>query len=441
MKSIGTLILCLFISVAASAQEFDKAKLDQYFDALEANNKFMGSVALAKDGKIIYARSLGFADVENNIRAGENTKYRIGSITKTFTATLVMKAVERNKLKLEQTLDKFFPDIPNAGKITITHLLSHRSGIHNFTDDADYQTWNTEPRTRAQLVDLITARGSDFEPGSKTAYSNSNYVLLTFILEDVLGKPYATLLRDHITKPVGLTHTAFGGKINPTNGEAKSYGFQGSWLAAPETDMSIPLGAGAIISTPSDLVRFSEALFNGKILTKKSVETMTTPAGQMGLGLFAIPFYDMKGYGHTGGIDGFGSVFAHFPDGNVSFALTSNGTAMVTNDISIAILSAAYNKPYDIPSFTTVTLNAETLDQYPGTYTSTQLPLKITVTRKDNGLMAQATGQSAFPLEATAEHTFKFDQAGIVMEFNPAENTMVLKQGGGQFLFKRGGGR
>ncbi|MHC1780223.1 MAG: serine hydrolase domain-containing protein [Bacteroidales bacterium] len=417
------------------AQEFDKARLDKYFDVLEANNKFMGSVALSKNGEIIYSRTIGFADVENQIKAGVDSKFRIGSISKTFTSVLVMKAVEEKRIDLEQTINKYFPAIKNSEKIKIGHLLYHRSGIHNFTNDREYLTWNTVAKTEKEMVEIIAKGGSDFEPDSKADYSNSNFVLLTFILEKAFKKSYSEILTKYITKPLELKNTYLGAKINSAEKESLSYRFTGKWELMPETDISIPLGAGGIVSTPSDLVKFSDALFGGRLIKPESLERMKTVIEKFGIGLVKIPFFDKIGYGHTGGIDGFTSVFSHFQDGNISYALTSNGTNFNNNLISLSVLSAIFNKPYEIPEFKNINLTSEELDRYTGVYSSAQIPLKITVTKSNLSLMAQATGQPAFPLEATGKDIFKFEQAGVIMEFNPTEKKMVLKQGGGQFLF------
>jgi len=436
-QTIFTTLLIAIFSLSACAQNIDTAKLDTYFKALETNNKFMGSVAVSKGGAIIYSKAVGFADVETGMKANENTKYRIGSISKTFTSVLVFKAVEEKKLALNQTIDKYFPTIKNADKITVKHLLSHRSGIHNFTDDDGYLTWNTQPKTEKEMIQIITKGGSDFEPDAKAAYSNSNFVLLTYILQKCFNKPFNKLLAQHITQPAGLTNTYLGGKINTNKNESKSYRFTEGWKTESETDISIPLGAGGVVSTPGDLVKFSEALFNGKLLKPESVEMMKTIKDHYGSGLFQIPFYNNIGYGHTGGIDGFSSVFSHFADGNISYALTSNGTDVNNNDISIAVLSAVFGKPYNIPNFSTIELTSKDLDKYLGVYSSQQVPMKITLSKNDKTLSAQATGQSPFPLEATAADKFKFDQAGIELEFNPTEKTMVLKQGGGKFTFTK----
>lgn len=438
MKKLILPVIILAVSALQGlAQNFDKAKLDAYFDKLEQNDRFMGSVAVSQNGEIIYTRSVGYADVENKLKANENSKYRIGSISKTFTTVLVMKAVEEKKLELNQTINKFFPAIKNAEKITVANLLYHRSGIHSFTDDKEYLNWNTQSKTEKELLDIIIKGGSDFETDSKSAYSNSNFVLLTFIVEKSFGKPYKVLVDELIAKPAGLKNTALGGKIDTGKNECKSYKYLGQWNVEPETDISVPLGAGGIVSTPSDLVKFSDALFGGKLVSKESLEKMQTINGQYGMGMFKIPFYDKTGFGHTGGIDGFASVFGHFADGNISYALTSNGTNFNNNNISIAVLSAVFGKDYEIPEFKAVKVDAETLEKYVGVYASAQIPLKITITRNNETIVAQATGQSAFPLEATAANTFKFEQAGVVLEFNAADNSMVLKQGGGVFNYKK----
>lgn len=397
----------------------------------------MGSVAVSKNGKLIYTHSIGYADIKNKIKATKNTKYRIGSISKTFTAVLILKAVDKGKLQLNQTLYKFFPTIPNAKKITINQLLHHRSGIHNFTADKDYLTWNTEHKTQKQMVNIIAKGGSDFVPGSKYEYSNSNYVLLTYILEEVFDKQYGKLLQQYITRPLGLKNTYLGNKINTNEQESQSYKFMGSWKLQPETDISIPLGAGGIVSTPIDLIKFSNALFSGKLLKPEQLTLMKTMKDGYGMALFEVPFYDNIGYGHTGGIDGFTSVFAHFKNGDISYALTSNGTNYDNNNISIAVLSAAYDKPYELPEFAHYNVTSEELDRYLGVYSSTQIALKITITKENNTLIAQGTGQPSFSLEPIGKNKFEFSRAGVVLIFNPEENSMLLKQGGGEIKFTK----
>ena len=321
--------------------------------------------------------------------------------------------------------------------ITVKHLLSHRSGIHNFTEDKDYLTWNTQPKTEDEMVAVIVKGGSEFKPDSKAKYSNSNFVLLTYILEKSFAKSYSDLLQEIIVKPIGLTNTYVFSKINTNNNECKSYSFENTWKEESETDFTVPLGAGAITSTPSDLTKFADALFNGKFLTNESLEIMKTIKDGYGIGLFQFPFNKNIGFGHTGGIDGFSSVYSHFPNDKISYALTSNGSNFNNNEISLAVLCAVFDIPYEIPTFTNFSITSEELDKYLGVYASKQIGLKIKITKEGNSLIAQGTGQPAFPIQATEKDKFKFDQIGAKFEFNPLDNTMILFQGGQQFNFTK----
>ena len=201
------------------------------------------------------------------------------------------------------------------------------------------------------------------------------------------SKSYTDLLQTYIAKPIGLKNTYVFGKIDTENNECKSYQFLEAWNLEPETDYTVPLGAGAIVSTPIELTRFADALFSGKLLKPKSLEIMKTIKDGYGLGLFQIPFYQSISYGHTGAIDGFSGFYSYFPDSKLSYALTSNGTNYDNNAISIVVLSAMNDKPYEIPVFTNYNVTSEDLDKYLGVYASEQIALKITVTKDGNTLI------------------------------------------------------
>ncbi|MBG6061801.1 CubicO group peptidase (beta-lactamase class C family) [Flavobacterium sp. CG_9.1] len=438
MKNKIAITLFLGFLVGTSyAQKMNVAKLDSLFQILEAKDKFMGSIAVSQNGTLLYSKSIGMDDIESNKKSGALSKYRVGSISKMFTSALVFKAIEEKKLMLTQTIETFFPTIENANKITIGYLLNHRSGIQNFTNSPEYLTYNTQPKTENEMVEIITKGKSIFEPNSKADYSNSNYVLLSYILEKTYKKPFRTILNDKIVKPLGLKNTYIGGKINILNNETNSYSFSEKWIKEPETDMSIPMGAGAVVSNPQDLTLFIEKLFANAIISESSLKQMTTLQDNYGMGIFQYPFYEKKSFGHTGGIDEFRSTLSYFPEDKIAVALTSNGRTYENNDIMIAALSAYFNKPFTIPNFKTVTLKSEDLDPYLGEYSDAGFPMKITITKEDNKLFAQATGQAAFPLEAIEKDNFEFKMAGIKLEFKPNEKQMILKQGGGKFTLTK----
>jgi len=436
-KKIKLTLLFGLLFSTSFAQTLNTVKLDSLFQILETKDKFMGSIAVSENGKLLYTKSIGKDDLETNKLSTISTKYRIGSISKMFTSCLIFKAVEDKKLNLDQTIEKYFPTIENANKISIGNLLNHRSGIHNFTNDENYMSYNTEPKSEKQMIEITANGKSDFEPNSKAEYSNSNYVLLSYILEKTYKKTFQELLTSKIIKPLGLKNTYFGSKTNIQNNECYSYSFEEKWQKENETDMSIPMGAGAIVSNPTDLVVFIENLFSYKIINQKSLEQMKTLKDNFGMGIFLVPFYEKQGFGHTGGIDGFGSVLSYFPDDKLAIALTSNGRIYENNNIMIAALSSYYNKPFEIPTFKSIELKSEDLDKYLGEYSKENFPLKINVTKEGNKLFAQATGQSAFPLEAIEKDIFEFSTANIKMEFNPKDNQMTIIQGGRKTLMTK----
>ena len=436
-KNLLTTLIFGFIYSFCFAQTPNRASLDSFFQSLDTNNRFTGSIAISKNDTIIYTKNIGKADVSANKNATDETKYRIGSISKMFTSSLIFKAIEEKKIILNQTIDKYFPGIFNAKKITIGNLLNHRSGIHNFTNDSIYSTYFTKPKSESELTSIILNNKSDFEPGSKAEYSNSNYVLLSFILERIYKKTYSTLLMEKIVIPLQLKNTHVGNKINTVENEAHSYSYTDKWNVEPETDMSIPMGAGAIISTPTDLIKFITKLFQGKIISFASLEQMKTLQDNYGMGMFQVPFYKKIGYGHTGGIDAFQSVLYYFQIDKVAIAITGNGQSYSNNDIVIAGLSWCFNMPFTIPDFKNSTFKPEDLSLYLGEYASADIPLKIIITAKNTILYAQATGQSTFALNATEKDKFEFKQAGIVVEFNTNKKQMILKQGGGRYTFTK----
>lgn len=441
MKILSLIFLLFALSFSAFSQTFDKAKLDQFFDALSANNKGMGSMAISKDGKILYTRAVGISHIGDKgyVSADAKTKYRIGSITKMFTATLIFQLVEEGKLKLDDTLDKFFSEIPNAKKITVAQMLNHHTGIHSFTDDAQhYLSYSRRPQTHEQILAIIAKTTPDFEPGAKAAYSNSNYVLLGYIVEKLTKKSYKDALNERIAAKINLTDTYYGGKINGANNESLSFDFiDGAWKVLGETDMSVPGGAGAIVSTPTDLTKFITALFAGKLVSQKSLEQMKTMTDGYGSGILQFPYDDKKLYGHTGGIDGFNSMLVYLPEEKLSVAYISNGTVYSTNNILLAAFAVYYNKPFTVPSFKPVEYSAEELEKFAGVYASPAIPIKITIIAKDKKLYGQATGQPEFPLEAAEKNKFKFDPAKIIVEFDTEKSTMTLNQGGQEFVFTK----
>jgi D-alanyl-D-alanine carboxypeptidase len=430
-------VLTLVLVTAGYPQTLDKAKLDQLFDRLLEKNKGMGSLALARDGSILYTRSFGYSQINGTEKKPltATTKYRIGSITKTFTAVMIFQLIEEGKLKLSDTLDRFFPQIPNAAGITIGQILAHRSGIHNLEPDG---SWGKQPRTKDEVVARIAQGQPDFEPDSRHLYSNAGYVLLGYIVEKVGGKPYPEALKERITSKIGLKDTYLGvGNTDPGKNEALSYRYIGGWKEAVELDFSIPGGAGSILSTPADMTKFIQALFDRKLVSQNSLKQMTTIRDGEGMGMEPFTFAGKTLYGHTGGSASSGAWLAYFPEEKLALAYTTNAKIYEVRNIVSGVFDIYWNRPFQIPALDAVAVSPDVLDRYVGVYTIPGTPAKMTVTRNGATLYIQAGAEaSGVPLEATAEDKFKIDP-GVVFEFDAANGQMTIKRANGERVFTK----
>jgi CubicO group peptidase (beta-lactamase class C family) len=437
IKILFATVLILALGAAGYAQALDKAKLDQFFDRLAEKNKAMGSLTIAKDGKVVYIRAIGYAQIDGTTKKPltATSRFKIASIGKLYTAAIIMQLVEERKLKLTDTLDKFFPQIPNAPKITIVQMLSHRSGIPNVRREQNAQrNIHTLPMTKEEHLALIAKATPDFEPDTKQSYSNSGYFLLNLILEKITGKSYAEALQARITSKIGLKDTyTTTENIDVNKNESLTYiHFGGDWQQAPETHPSIAYGAGQIVSTPNDLAKFILALFDGKIVSKESLNQMTTIRDGEGLGIVPFTYAGKTFYGGTGGGDNYGSWLVYQPEEKLAVAYTTNAKIYPVANIVSGVIDIYYNRPFTIPALESIAVSPEVLDKYVGVYSSPDAPMKWTITRDGGTLFFQPPGaQSRVPLEATAPDKFQIEGAAV-FEFDAAKNQMTIKRRGGQ---------
>lgn len=455
MKKIILLLALTFSSILFSQDRFEK--IDQYLKYLYNNNKFMGSLCIREGENVVFSKAYGFADVDQKIAADRLTKYKIGSISKTFTAVMILQLIEEKKLRPETKLTRFFPKVANAESISVYDLLHQRTGIPDYVNqDSITNAEMNSADIKKALYDKIAKYDSHFAPGSQFEYSNSNYFLLGGIIEKVTQKSFAENLEERIVKKAGLgkteekTEMSDKGAVkkksfvpttyytsettNIKNKESYSYAFNGEqWERFPEWNNDVAFASGGIIATPADLTRFISALFERKLINSKSLEMMTEMKDGYGMALFQFPFGDRKFFGHNGKIENFNSTMGYNPDEKLSVSLIENGSNYSLNDIMIGVLSMYYKLPFPFPSFEKI--SDDMIAQYSGTYASTQIPLKLTVFGKNGELMAQGTGQSAFPLTMQSEKTFIFASAGIEIDFE--EKGLILKQGGMKFDFTK----
>ena len=431
-KSIVAALLTLVFLASGSAQSLDKAKLDQFLDRLADKHKGMGGLTLMKDGNVVYSHSFGYSYVNgtDNKLATAATKYRIASITKVYTATMIFQLVEEGRLKLTDTLDKFIPQIPNASKITIAHILAHRSGIHDMEQDG---SWGHQLRTKDEIIARIAQGKPDFEPGTQNKYSNAGYHLLGCIVEQVDAKPYAEALKARIASKIGLkdTYSVASGTADPNRNESRSYQYFGSWRDATELDFSVVAGAGSIVATTADLATFIKALFDGKLVSKASLDQMTSMRDGEGMGMTTFSFGGKTFYGESGGSFNSGAWVAYLPEEKLVFAYGTNAKIYPVKNIIAGALDIYWNRPFEIPSFDAFEVSPDVLDRYAGVYGVPGTPGGVTFTRDGGTLFFQPPGNAAVPLEATAENKFKIDPA-VFFEFDADKGLVTIRRPNGE---------
>ena len=436
-NSVLATVLSLALLASAQSQTLDTGKLDQFLDRLAAKNKGMGSLTLAKDGSVLYSRAFGYSYVNGTEKkpATTATKYRIASITKTYTAVMVFQLIEEGKLKLGDTLDRFFPQIPNAKTITIGHILGHRSGIQGLPPDG---SWGLQARTKDEVVARIAQGQPAFEPDARYQYSNEGYVLLGQIVEKAGGKSYGEALRARITAKIGLkdTYILDAGTADASRNESLSYRYLDGWKEAEEMDFSVPGGAGAILSTPTDMTTFIQAVFDLKLVSAASLKQMITMRDGEGMGMIPFSFGGKTFYGATGGGASSGAWLAYDPEEKLALAYATNMKIYPVVDIVRGAFDIYWNRPFAIPTFDAVEVSADVLDRYVGVYTAAGAPVKLTITRRGTTLYFQPPGESPVPLEATAQDKFKIDP-GVLFEFDAAKGQMTIKRPGGERVFTK----
>ncbi|RYD99234.1 MAG: serine hydrolase [Sphingobacteriales bacterium] len=428
--------------------------IDSLLTYLYKEKKFMGSVCIREQGKPLFSKAYGIIGKKNGKPVPANTasKYRIGSISKTYTAVMIMQLAEAKKLSLDDTLSKYFNMIPNAKKISIRQLLTHQSGLYNFTNDLQWSSQYT-PVSKKEMLAAFAKDKPDFEPGSKTAYSNTNYMLLGYIIEQVTGKSFNDNLQELICKKLGLKNTSLPkGGTDIIKNEAFSFMLQDdqTWEQIDEIHVSASDGAGGIIAPVEEVNRFFEALIQHKLLTSGSVQQMLpvqgenaiNPINSYGYGLETLPFgEDHIGYGHSGHIDGFYTMCGYFPEEQLSISFFDNGKVMSFNQINIYLLSIIFDKAYTFPDFKKITVTESALTGLSGIYRAEGVPMDVTVAAYGNKLWARASGQDSFLLTAIGTDKFEFQQADIMMRFVRDKQGLVqsltMEQGGDELVMNR----
>jgi CubicO group peptidase (beta-lactamase class C family) len=346
---LGIVVLSLPVSVRAQIPVApDSARIEAVVQQHMRDPGAVGiSVAVARGDELVYSKASGFADLEFSIPADEQTMFRIGSVTKQFTAAAILKLAERGKLSVDDPLTKFLPDYPTHGhELTLRHLLTHTGGIPNYTNlGPRWEVNKARELTDEELVALWKDMEPDFAPGEKWSYSNSGFYLLGMVIAKVSGESYADFVRKNLFEPLKLARTRYDSNAEVLVNRAQGYAFENGKFANDDLlGMSQPGAAGALLSTASDLVRWQQALVSGRVVKRESYEEMTLPfllangrETGYGMGLQLDRQAGQRCVWHGGGINGFNSVLLYFPDTALHIAVISNSERLRADALGLAL--------------------------------------------------------------------------------------------------------
>ncbi|MBN8731955.1 MAG: serine hydrolase [Acidobacteria bacterium] len=436
------ILLALWLSAALLCAQDFTAKAGAYIDSWARDGHFSGTVLVVKDGKPLLRKGWGMANREWNIPNAPDTRFRLGSITKQFTAAAILTLAEQGKLSLQDPVNKFYAEAPAAWeKITIHHLLNHTSGIVSYTGlPGFFQKESMTARTPAEIVKLTQDKPLEFEPGSKMKYNNSGYILLGYVIEKVSGMPYDEYLKKNLFEPLGLKDTGYD--WNQAIIARRASGYQPDGKHAAYLDMSLPYAAGSLYSTVDDLAVWAAALESGKVVSKENYTKMTTPyLNQYGYGLVMDKIENHEVVGHGGGINGFNTMLLRAGGDGLTVAVLANQNTPAADRISkdlVALYLGKDVKPR--PVLTEVKLPAGKLDSVAGQY-ELRPGFVLKVWREGQQLMTQATGQGKLAIQASAEDQFfsTLVDARIIFQRGPDGKVtqLTLHQGGREMVGKR----
>ncbi len=394
--------------------------MEEVVQSYAREKTFMGTVLVARGSDMLLNKGYGAANLEWDIPNTPATKFRLGSITKQFTAAAILLLEERGKLTLEDPIKKHMPDAPASwDPITIYHLLTHTSGIPNFTGLPDYEALKLRDTPVAKTILNFRDKSLDFVPGEKMTYSNSGYLVLGYVIERVSGMSYGTFVTDNIFTPLGMKDSGYDSNSAIIPRRAAGYVPSSTGpLNAGFVHMSIPHAAGALYSTTEDLLRWEQGLFGGKVISPASLAKMTTAfKGDYALGVVVRTTGGRKVVQHGGGIDGFNTFLAHYPDSKVTVAVLANINGPAPTEMATKLGEVAHGGVVQLTSNRKeIEVPVATLSKYVGTY-ELGPGVNMMIRLKDNRLTTQLTGQQQFPIFAESETKFFLKVVDAQVEF------------------------
>ncbi|MBK6407127.1 MAG: serine hydrolase [Holophagales bacterium] len=428
----GALLVLLAIPLLASApaSAARPATTAEAIDAMLAKAipaDGPGAVVIAvKDGKTVFRKAYGMANLELGVPLAPDSVLRLGSITKQFTATAVLMLAEEGKLALSDPITKFLPGYPTHGHvITVEHLLNHTSGIRSYTGIPGYMGTKIQADlTPAQLIDAFKSEPMDFAPGERWQYNNSGYVLLGAVIEKASGTTYAEFVGERIFKPLGMKATAYGAEGPVLPKRAAGYTREGETVFnARYLSMSQPYSAGALVSTVDDLAAWDAALYTEKLVKKASLEKAWTPAvtrdgkpTHYGYGWGISTLRGARAIAHGGGIFGFSTYGIRLPDEKVYVAVLANSDSPKTDPGMLGKRIAALLIGRPFPAQVPVPVDPKVLARWTGVYRFDPQTTR-TVTVEGGKLFSQRSGGPRLEVKPSSETEFFYEGSLTRLEF------------------------
>ena len=443
LNLVLTLVTTVIAGVGLTSQlcaQSNRPDLTQQIDKIVADafqaDQPGGAVLVLKDGKPVYKSARGLADVELGVSLDPEMVFRLGSITKQFTAADTMILIEEGKISLADEITKFLPDYPTQGTtITVEQLLNHTSGIRSYTGMPGWmETKIVNDLTVKQLVDGFKDEPMDFQPGAEFRYNNSGYVLLGAVIEKASGQSYAEFIQERIFTPLQMENSYYGDHSAIIKNRAEGYdGPPGNPINAKYLSMSQPYAAGSLLSNVADLGKWNQSLFSGKVVNTKSLQKMITngkltDGSEFNYGFGLVPG-DLRGHksvAHGGGIFGFSTYAIYLPDDDVYVTVLCNSSSLNPAQPAKKIAALVAGDPF--PEFKVVEVGEETLQRYVGVYKVDETNRRyVTVnngrlfTKRTDGnqMAAFPHSETGFFYETTPSHfEFIVDQDGNVTGMN-----------------------
>lgn len=405
---------------------------DQFYSSLNDKPSPGMAVLVAKDGKLVYRKGFGYANMAAKARVTPETKFRIGSVTKQFTACAIMKLQEKGLLSVKDKLTKFIPDFPRGDEVTIHHLLTHTSGIHSYTGKAEFINRVTKTITPDSLLAFFINDPYDFNPGERYQYNNSGYFLLGYIISKVSGKSYGDFLKETFFDPLQMKNTGVHYAGIKLEREAKGYSRtnENKFEESLNWDMSWAGAAGAMYSTLDDLLKWNRALHSGQVLSEESYRATITPvvlnsgeqaSPKYGYGLAMYKYRGVDAIGHSGGLHGFLTQLVYYPEDKITVVMFTNTSDPQVNFSPEKIAEAfLWDKMEAQTSYAVASIKPGNLEQYTGRYQLGNIGV-MTFSTEGDKLFAQLTGQPKFEIFPSAEHEFFWKVVEAKVKFMKGE--------------------